>query len=212
MIDKAHSRADALKGLQAKSGRGAPWLLIDPGLQADIVSAYRAVRLLFFAVFALVGHPLRSQASNDNHPTDTQILQSASSYERFKSVRSESESRIERHERWRPRTRSTADRGFPSTIHPQLVCLKSYRPHAPPRGEIPNEISHLHLTPNESSAFPPRTDLPLASFFLASSSTPASFLVLLRPFHATPLNAVPAHRYQLPQTRLTKGDACYVCC
>jgi len=45
-----------------------PWLGFDPELQSDCSAAYRALRLVMLALFALLGASSRLQAQSSNQP------------------------------------------------------------------------------------------------------------------------------------------------
>lgn len=203
----------AAKKLHKEVACRSPWILIDPGLHADLVAGYRTARLLLFALFALLGHPLRSQASSESSP-GTEILLTDShesrSYARSAARAAAPESRVEEFAKLSS-TLTAINLDVPNARRPQLVCLKTYRAHAPPRGQIPDEILAVPFLRVVSPYFL------LCNFVLttetSTSSTSSAFaisLIPLRPCHGLSVFAL-LPLYQ-PEIYLAKGDNCHVCC
>lgn len=201
----------ALKRAQERAGCGTPWILIDPGLQADIVAAYRALRLLVLALFALLGNPLRSEASTENHSAGTEILQNELSCENRSIVRSDqSQLTVEEQANRLPRMTITVRCSRPSKRRPQLVRLSTYRAHAPPRSQIPDEnLARYYLSVHRSSPCPRLFAFSFENFSARPGSALEVRVTPLSSSHSRRSNPVPPHLYQL---HLAKGDNCHVCC
>ena len=211
MNQSSNSRAAALKAIQERARRRTPWILIDPGLHADIVAGYRAVRLLFFALFALLGHPLRSQASTESRATETEILQTEASYDsRSRSCRMSDKSELMAEKHARHLSQPVKLRfGIENVRHPQLIRLKIYRAHAPPRGQIPDEITAvLHPVVPRLYSFLRSFPAALKRVFALTGSAPAIFLTPLHLQHSAVITVASPHLCQFR----TKGDNRYVCC
>jgi hypothetical protein len=50
-----------LKALQSRASDASRWIMFDPELAADCLFAYRTVRLMLLAAFALIASPLRAE-------------------------------------------------------------------------------------------------------------------------------------------------------
>lgn len=211
MDETSYRGAFPLKALQGKAGRQTPWLLLDPGLRTDLVAAYRAVRLLFLAFIALLGHPLRSQADCEVRTPETEIWLTESMTESGSLITSgRFEQRVEERSEYSFRSPGTVRSQAQNTRSPQLLCLRTYRAHAPPRGQISDEIP-LNLSLPVAESYP----LPFAFIIGSLSPHPHSssgiFLRMLHPLRTSSVRA-PTPSTQFHQLQLAKGENCHVCC
>jgi len=205
MSTRPHVATVPLRPLPSRT----PWVLIDPGLHADLVAAYRAGRLLLLALFALLGNPARSSASGDRRADETEILRTEEApYETSRRLAADCfKQSVERLAKDLPRPLVTLHCSGQNAQRVQLVCLKMYRAHAPPPGEIPNEFRAPRVLPADRPS--PRTLAAFAAYSAIIDSPPAVFLTSLHSSRTLPVNTAPPH---LDQIHLVKGDNCHVCC
>ena len=183
MNQRPHTRIAPLSAFQRKVVRGTPWVLIDPALRAQCIAAYRAIRLLVVALFTLIGNPLCSRATTNESAVEIEVSTPGLSQDalRARATRRKWEVRARTsHASHSQASRLLNNQNAPK---PQLIRLKVYRAHAPPRGEIPDQIS-VHSIP---SAY--------RSYFLQFFSIPARSF---SPVFTTISSAIPPDRPPLP--------------
>lgn len=204
MNDRPHTRIAPLTLLQSQVASRSPWVLIDPALRAECIATYRAIRLLAVALFTLIGHPLCSRADIQNSAAEIQRFHAGNSHEsEMRGASRRQESHIEPLN-CVPGALVARLRAKQDALMPQLVRLKVYRAHAPPRGEIPDKDSAGYFLPvGESHCLP-------HSFAIVENPSTAPGSVT--PFHLSCLPSVHAARPHPSQLHLSKGDHCHVCC
>jgi hypothetical protein len=209
MSSQRHFPIRPLKAIHPGSPKGAPWIFIDPGLRADCLATYRAVRVLVIASFVLLGHPFRAWAATHNCATEVELLHSKASFDetsRQVGVRRtyRQNQQVRREVPQIAELRPNAD-----PPKPQLMRLSTYRAHAPPRGEISDDLPiGFSLCGFTSVA---RDPLPRSGF-----SRPPTFLnTFLSEFsdsyESSPIPPVAARRY-MPTSFIAQGDNRHVRC
>jgi hypothetical protein len=145
-----------LRALQSRASGAARWVLVDPELASDCLSAYRAVRLMLFAAFALISSPLRAEkiANDDNGPR-TVLEMNATAKPAAKQARLPHARHLD------PRSKEPRLQ-FQVSRKQAMACQELVLAHAPPQRQIPYEpmwFSPLHnlSPPCDSQPFPAAT-------------------------------------------------------
>lgn len=133
-----------IRALQPQTTVSARWVLIDPNLRADCISAYRSLCLLFFTLFALVASPLRAETTaNQLVSCEIAPLLPDAEGRHMRLCRAVQRSLV--HFRFRRKYKVLKCRIRSLIRKQQLACLEISRAHAPPVREIPDETFQRSL-------------------------------------------------------------------
>jgi hypothetical protein len=173
----AHMPVAPLKALQNRATDVSRWILFDPELAADCLSAYRAVRLMLLAAFALIAASLRAEKiANAEDGRETVLELSAKA-----KPAAMKQARV-------PLARTLAAAStqprleFRVSRKQAMACLEMVRAHAPPQCQISYNLirqSPLHNLPPPcgSHAFSAATLLFRRSLRLVGLDRPPSMSV-----------------------------------